>query len=93
VVILSENSLEHAVLALACLYVGVPYCPVSPAYSLISQDFEKLRHILQLLQPGLVFASDAERYGKAINATVAADVEIVLHLGSLSERPAPLWPI
>ncbi len=88
VVILSENSLEHAMLALACVYVGVPYCPVSPAYSLISQDFEKLRHILQLLQPGLVFASDAERYGKAINATVAADVEIVLHQGSLSERPS-----
>jgi len=88
VVILSENSLEHAMLALACVYVGVPYCPVSPAYSLISQDFEKLRHILQLLQPGLVFASDAERYGKAISATVAADVEIVLHQGSLSERPS-----
>jgi len=86
VVILSENSLEHAVLALACVYVGVPYCPVSPAYSLISQDFEKLRHILQLLQPGLVFASDAQRYGKAILSTVAADVEVVLHEGSLGER-------
>ena len=86
VVILSENSLEHAMLALACVYVGVPYCPVSPAYSLISQDFEKLRHILQLLQPGLVFASDAQRYGKAIQATVAADVEVVLHEGALSER-------
>ena len=87
VVILSENSLEHAMLALACVYVGVPYCPVSPAYSLISQDFEKLRHILDLLQPGLVFASDAQRYGKAIMATVAADVEVVLHDGFLSERP------
>ena len=86
VVILSENSLEHAMLALACVYVGVPYCPVSPAYSLISQDFEKLRHILQLLQPGLVFASDAQRYGTAIQATVAADVEVVLHEGALSER-------
>jgi feruloyl-CoA synthase len=61
---LSENSLEHAMLALACVYVGVPYCPVSPAYALISQDFEKLRHILQLLQPGMVFASDVQRYGR-----------------------------
>jgi feruloyl-CoA synthase len=69
------------------VYVGVPYCPVSPAYSLISQDFEKLRHILDLLQPGLVFASDAQRYGKAIQATVAAGVEVVLHEGVLSERP------
>ncbi len=90
VVILSENSLEHAMLALACVYVGVPYCPVSPAYALISQDFEKLRHILQLLQPGMVFASDAQRYGKAIMATVAADAEVVLHEGSLSDRPFTL---
>ena len=45
VAILSENSLEHAMMALACLYAGVPYCPVSTAYSLVSQDYEKLRHL------------------------------------------------
>jgi len=56
----------------------VPYCSVSPAYSIISQDFDKLRHVLDTLTPGLVFASDAARYGKAIAATVAPDVEVVL---------------
>ena len=76
VAILSENSLEHALLAFGCLYAGIPYCPVSPAYSLISQDYDKLRHVLQTLTPGLVFASDA-RYDKAIQATVGADVEVV----------------
>ncbi|RYG14792.1 MAG: feruloyl-CoA synthase [Burkholderiales bacterium] len=76
VAILSENSLEHAMLALGCIYAGVPYCPVSPPYSLVSQDFDKLRHVLQTLTPGLVFASDA-RYAKAIAATVAADAEVV----------------
>ncbi|WP_395056479.1 feruloyl-CoA synthase [Polaromonas sp.] len=79
VAILSENDLEHALLALGCIYAGVPYCPVSPAYSTVSQDHDKLRHVLATLTPGLVFASDAGRYGKAIAATVGADVEVAIH--------------
>ncbi len=86
VVILSENDLEHAQLALGCMLAGVPYCPASPAYSTISQDFDKLRHILTTLTPGLVFASDAKRYGKAIQTAVGADVEVVLHQGHLDGR-------
>ena len=86
VVILSENSLEHAMLALGCMLVGGPYCPVSPAYSTVSQDFDKLRHILLTLTPGLVFATDAQKYGPAIAATVASDVEVVISHGSLSHR-------
>jgi feruloyl-CoA synthase len=86
VAILSENDLEHALLALGCLYVGVPYCPVSPPYSTVSQDFEKLRHVLDTLTPGLVFASDGARYGKAIRATVAAGTEVVLHSGTIDGR-------
>ncbi|MGC1173462.1 feruloyl-CoA synthase [Polaromonas sp.] len=84
VVILSENDLEHALLALGCIYAGVPFCPVSPAYSIVSQDYDKLRHVLTTLTPGLVFASDAARYGKAIAATVADDVEIAIHSGASS---------
>ncbi len=82
VAILSENSLEHALLALGCIYAGVPYCSVSPAYSTVSQDFEKLRHVLDTLTPGLVFASDATRYGKAIAATVGPDVEVAINSGA-----------
>ena len=78
VAILSENDLEHALLALGCIYAGVPYCSVSPAYSTVSTDYEKLRHVLQTITPGLVFASDAARYGKAIAATVRDDVEVTL---------------
>ena len=78
VAILSENDLEHALLALGCIYAGVPYCSVSPAYSTVSTDYEKLRHVLQTITPGLVFASDAARYGKAITATVRDDVEVTL---------------
>ncbi len=77
--ILSENSLEHAMLALGAMYAGVPYCAISPAYSLVSQDFDKLRHALDTLTPGLVYAPDWERYGRAIEAVVPKDTEIVIN--------------
>jgi feruloyl-CoA synthase len=75
--ILSENSLEHGMLALAALYVGVPFVAISPAYSLLSRDYEKLRYAMRLLTPGLVFASDGERYGAAIEAAVPAETPLV----------------
>ena len=75
--ILSENSLEHALLALGAMTVGIPFCSVSAAYSLMSQDFGKLRHVLATITPGLIYASDWARYGKAIDATVATDVPVV----------------
>ena len=78
VVMLSENDLDHALLSLACLYVGVPYCSTSPAYSTISTDHGKLKHVMATLTPGLVFASDGARYAKAINAAVPADCDVVL---------------
>ena len=86
VMILSENSLEHALLALGCIYAGIPYCPASPAYSTVSQDYEKLRHVFDTLTPGLVFAGDASRFGRAIAAVVPPDVEVVLHRGELPGR-------
>jgi feruloyl-CoA synthase len=85
VAILSENSIEHLLLALGCLYAGIPHCPVSPPYSLVSKDYDKLRHVLGTLTPGLVFASDT-RYAAAIAATVAPDVEVVLTSGQLEGR-------
>ena len=56
-VVLSGNDVEHALLHLGAMYVGVPYAPISPAYSLLSTDFAKLRFIRELLTPGLVFAN------------------------------------
>ncbi len=93
VAILSENDLEHALLALGCIYAGVPYCPVSPAYSTVSTDYEKLRHVLRTITPGLVFASDATRYARAIAAAVDADVEVTLPLagghGAIDRKTTP----
>jgi len=68
VVILSDNSIDHALLALAAMHVGVPVAPVSPAYSLMSKDFAKLKAIFGLLRPGLVWAADAAKFAPALAA-------------------------
>jgi feruloyl-CoA synthase len=86
VLILSENDLEHALLALGCLYAGIPWCPTSPPYSLISQDYDKLKHVIKTLTPGLVFASDANRYGRAMLATLGEEVELVCTEGTVPGR-------
>ncbi|HLK50442.1 MAG TPA: feruloyl-CoA synthase [Bryobacteraceae bacterium] len=78
VVVLSANDLEHALLQFGALYAGVPYAPVSPAYSLVSADFAKLRHIIGVLTPGLVFASNGARFQKAIQAVLPAGTEVVV---------------
>jgi feruloyl-CoA synthase len=75
--ILSENSLEHALLGAACFYVGIPYAPVSPAYSLVSKDHGKLRDIAAVLNPGAVFADKASAFAPALDA-IAADGRHVL---------------
>ena len=85
VVILSENSLEHALLALGAMVAGVPFVPTSPPYSLVSVDYDKLNHVLKTVTPGMVFASDA-RYAKAIAATVSDDMEVVMCEGAVEGR-------
>ncbi len=76
-VILSENDLEHFLLSMAAMHVGVPYAPISTAYSLVSRDFDKLKHIIDLLTPGAVFVASGARYGAALAATVPAHVEVM----------------
>lgn len=85
ITILSGNDLEHLTLALAAMWIGVPYVPVSPAYSLLSIDHARLRQILAVTTPGLVFACDPA-YARAIQAVAAPDVEIVLTEGSIEGR-------
>ena len=76
VVVLSENSIEHGLIALACLHVGIPFSALAPAYSLRSIEFDKLNHVFRLLTPGLVFVNDASQYEKALTS-VARDIEVV----------------
>ncbi len=84
--ILSGNSIDHALLAFGALYVGVPFCPVSPAYSLVSKDFGKLCYVMGLLTPGLVFVEDATPFANAVRAKVPSSVEIVASRGAIEGR-------
>src|SRR5687767_7016137 len=86
-VVLSGNDIEHALLHLGAMYVGIPYAPISPAYSLLSTDFGKLRAIFELLTPGLVFASPREPFHKAIDA-VCGKTEVFHELREVRETPA-----
>jgi feruloyl-CoA synthase len=67
-VILSDNSVEHALFALAAQHVGVPSAAISPAYSLMSGDFDKLRSMVALLQPGAIYVSATKPFAAALAA-------------------------
>ena len=90
VAILSDNGISHALLALGAMHVGVPVTPISPAYSLMSKDFGKLKYIFDLVKPGLVYASDPQKFAPALAAVNASSVSIEKLLetnpGSTMER-------
>jgi feruloyl-CoA synthase len=78
VAILSGNDIEHALVALAAMHVGIPYAPISVPYSLLSQDFGKLKTIIEILSPGLVFANNSAAFARAITAALPRDVEVAV---------------
>ena len=86
VVILSGNSIDHALISFGALYAGIPFCPVSPAYSLISRDYGKLAYLMKLLTPGLVFADDADQFADALSANVGEGTEIAAAFGTVRGR-------
>jgi feruloyl-CoA synthase len=90
-VILSGNSLEHASLALAAMYVGVPYSPIAPSYSLLSQDHRTLGVLWDLMQPGLVFADDGPKFERALASVPSGATEIVTctQVDSAGRRTTP----
>ena len=89
--ILSGNEIEHALLGYAAMLIGVPHAPISPNYALVSRDFTKLRHVVGLLEPGLVYASDGVRFAAAIAATVPAPTPVLVRRNPPPDRPALLF--
>jgi feruloyl-CoA synthase len=87
VAILSDNSVDHALLALGALHVGVPVVPISPAYSLMSRDFAKLRYIHQLVTPGLVWTADPGKFAPALDA-IGASATPLAELSRTQPGPA-----
>jgi feruloyl-CoA synthase len=77
VAILSDNSIDNALLLYGAMHVGIPVVPISPAYSLMSQDFGKLKHIAGLTTPGLVYVADGDKFAAALKAVDFGGAEIV----------------
>ena len=77
VAILCDNGIDHALLALGAQHAGIPYAPISAAYSLLSSDHGKLQRIFALLRPGLAYVDDAERYAAALGAVDDAGHQVV----------------
>ena len=97
VAILSDNSINHALLALGAMHVGVPVAPISPAYSLLSRDHAKLKGIFELLHPGLVFAEGEQRFASALAAVGATitPIDALLereHSGRVEDAFAAIGP-
>lgn len=82
--ILSGNSVGHALMTLGAVLAGVPAVPVSPAYSLMSADHAKLRHIADLTRPGLIWVEDAAPFAPALNALAEQGFDAVMTSADLA---------
>jgi feruloyl-CoA synthase len=78
VMLLSGNGIDHGLLSFAAMQVGIPIAPVSPAYSLMSADFAKVKLIRELVQPGLVYAASNAQFEKVLAAVPFGDAEMVI---------------
>lgn len=85
-IILSDNSLEHALMALGAQYVGIPSAAISPAYALISTDYAKLASIVEQITPGVIFVQQAQPFAKAIAACFAPDIPVIAAEGQLESH-------
>ncbi len=90
IAVLSGNDLGQAIVGLAAQYIGVPFAPISPAYSLVSEDFGKLKHIFALLNPSLVYTSTSKGFARAIEAIVPATTELIVAVDPPASRAATL---
>jgi feruloyl-CoA synthase len=87
-VILSGNDLEHFQLALGAMYAGIPYAPLSPAYSLVATDPAKLADLIGQLTPGALFAADGAAFARAVQAVMPAGAELILAHGEVPGHAA-----
>src|SRR5919198_2009884 len=91
VMVLSGNSVDHALLMLGCFVAGVPIVPVSAAYSLQSRDFARLRHVASTVRPGLIYAADATLFASALSA-LEPGVEVAASAGAKQAGGPPVSP-
>jgi feruloyl-CoA synthase len=75
--ILAANGIDHALIMLAALYVGIPIAPIAPAYALQASDYAKLSHAFELLTPGMVVVDDGVLYRKPIEHALKTDSPVI----------------
>jgi feruloyl-CoA synthase len=90
IAILSGNSIEHLLLGWAAMWAGIPYCPVSPSYSQLSTDLQKLQFVFELLTPGLVAAFDTKIFSRALQLA-PSDAELVGDIDAITGRSVTLF--
>jgi feruloyl-CoA synthase len=91
--ILSGNSIEHALLALAAMYAGVPYAPAAPAYSLLVNDHSTLGKLVETMRPGLIFAGDGVAFEPALRDVAGASMEVVTSTPPRNLRATPVMEL
>jgi feruloyl-CoA synthase len=89
--VLSGNSIAHAVFKFGAMAAGIPGCPVSANYSLMPGDFGRLRHVVKLVEPAVVFAEPTARFKRALENVDFGDALIVTDDPSALSRPAVAW--
>lgn len=87
VVILSDNSIEHALLMLAAMHIGVPSCAISQGYSLLSQDHAKLKENIKIMNPGVIYADPMDHFVPALNHIADLHAGVVLAGGNSAVLP------
>lgn len=87
IMIVSDNSIDHALITLGGYYAGIPVSPASPQYALMSKDFGKLRYVFGVLNPGILYVPDGEIYAAALNSLDLSDTEIVVSRNQPADRP------
>jgi feruloyl-CoA synthase len=78
VMILSGNSIDHALLLLGAYVAGVPAVPVSVAYSLMSQDHSKLKHIFDEIRPRVIYVASGKAFAAALAALDLKGLEVIV---------------
>lgn len=90
VMILSGNSVEHALVMLGCYTAGVPAAPISQAYSLVSSDHAKLKHAFGVVRPKVVFAQAAAPFARAFETLRGLDPDLVFVTVDGADGTVPL---
>ncbi|MEM7765989.1 MAG: AMP-binding protein [Pseudomonadota bacterium] len=84
VMILSGNSIASAMVILAAQTIGAPAAPISVPYSLMSSDFDKLRHCFHAVRPAAIFAEQLDPFKPALAALPLDGITVFTSDGALN---------